>query len=72
MYSQPGEQMLGVWCPCYIIHYLVMGIVDTSLIRDVEKMPRQVRPEGLASQSFSISPEQSLEEDNIRNGTSLE
>lgn len=64
--------MLDVWCPRCIIWYLVMDIVDTSFIRQVKKVQRQVRPEGLASQSFSISPEQSLGEGSIRNRTTVE
>ena len=65
--------MVPIMAPIgYIIQYLVMDIVDTSFIRQVEKVPRQVRPEGLASQSFSISPEQSLGEYSVRNRTTLE
>lgn len=49
-----------------------MDIVNTSFIRPVEKVAGQVRSEGLASQSLSISPEQSIGEDSIRNRTTVE
>lgn len=49
-----------------------MDIVDTSFVRQVEKVPRQVGPEGLVSQSFFISPEHSLGEDSVRNRITLE
>lgn len=71
MYCQPRRQILDVWCPCYRIRYLVMSSVDTAFIRQVEKEPMQVGPEGLASYSFSIRPEQSLEEASIRNRTAV-
>lgn len=48
-----------------------MSSVDTAFIRQVEKVPMQVGPEGLASYSFSISPEQSLEEASTRNRTAV-
>lgn len=51
-----------MWCSA-------TDMVDTPFIGDVEKMPRQVRSEGLASQAFSISPEQSLGEYSVRNRT---
>jgi len=63
--------MLDGWCPCFI-QYLVTDIAGTSFIRQVGKVPRQVRPEGLASHSFSIIPEQSLGEVGVRNKTTLE
>lgn len=64
-------QILDVWCPCYRIQYLVMSSVDTAFVRQVEKVPMQVRPESLASYSFSISPEHSLGEASIRNRTAV-